>query len=83
MLGEIVRQQIADLAVVVDDQDVRGRFHRAFDRCLPLRTDREYAAASAAARGENCIETVSKPAFVTLADTLALALTNFCDVYSL
>ncbi len=44
---------------------------------------REYAAVLQRRAAQNCNRDVSRPAAVTLADTLALAVTNLCDVYSL
>ena len=65
MLGEIPRQEIADLAVVVDHQDVGEGLHRLAIRLVRAK----YDAATDMYRGKfvtNCVGPATLPRFLTL-----------------
>jgi hypothetical protein len=73
MLGEILRQEIADLAVVVDHQNVCERLHRLADRAVRTK----YDAAAHAYRGKFVTNYVG-PGCCHTSSHFGSGVANFC-----
>ena len=66
VLGEIAREQLADIAVVVDDEDV-GVFHGRYRKLSKVKVN----ASALVARPGNCIKPCQTGALATFADIFA------------